>query len=799
MASTNPPSVPVTPDTLITVKVLLDSSNRRFKLPLRDLSANSLPSKLRTLLNIPSNVDVRFERFSDSAASYVTLDSSNPAIYKSLYRAAKAKFKLRIKATIIEPSKPTAQDGDKQSTSNEQPKNSEAPADTRRNYLETVLGPNADQPDKENLSVKSNASTLTPETFITGPRVKIASLPVPRGPPVHTLSRPTLPNFHDFPTANYYIDCNNCGNGIKNEHYHCSICDNGDYDLCLECVENDIVCEGEGHWLIKRCLKDGKLINSTTERIAPKKEETDNKAIEQEELKSSPPACEHSDRTCNGCIGEFGTDMLATCLDCPDVDLCYPCLYMASHGHDPAHQFKPLSVMNNDFATNVADICRPGRGVPHAAVCDGCDKGIRGVRHKCLTCPDWDFCADCISKAPKIHPGHRFATLYKPISDPVSGPSQIHHGIFCDGPLCQRQSRKTYIQGDRYKCAVCHDTDFCANCEAHPSNRHNRTHPLIKFKTPVRNVSVTTLGERGNGERMAPMGDKPVAKNVATETASVDSANASTQVQTPEVKHSPETVVQKPIESFFKKSPTPPELNALFVSDTVSDGLQVNPETIIHQTWKLYNPGPSTWPVGCSVRFIGGDDMFNVSQEHPSSLDTLTAAMETNVLRSEIVPGKSAEFSVQLKTPKRQGKAISYWRLKTPEGLPFGHKLWCDVDVKAAPSLKNEPVSPTAAVAETAKSASKSAESSTMIFPKLEKESPASSTHNVAVTVEAETATEPPVPKFEEQELADDIESLELDEDDTEDGFLTDEEYDILDASDEDFLIAEAEKAAGKK
>lgn len=50
---------------------------------------------------IPDDQTVVFERYSDSAGSYVILDPKNPAVYKQLYRAAKAKLKLRFKATII--------------------------------------------------------------------------------------------------------------------------------------------------------------------------------------------------------------------------------------------------------------------------------------------------------------------------------------------------------------------------------------------------------------------------------------------------------------------------------------------------------------------------------------------------------------------------------------------------------------------------------------------------------------------------------------------------------------------------
>jgi next-to-BRCA1 protein 1 len=47
MASLATPTSAVGPDTLITVKVLFDETNRRFKLPLRDLGARVFPLKVR--------------------------------------------------------------------------------------------------------------------------------------------------------------------------------------------------------------------------------------------------------------------------------------------------------------------------------------------------------------------------------------------------------------------------------------------------------------------------------------------------------------------------------------------------------------------------------------------------------------------------------------------------------------------------------------------------------------------------------------------------------------------------------
>jgi len=77
-----------------------------------------------------------------------------------------------------------------------------------------------------------------------------------------------------------------------------------------------------------------------------------------------------------------------------------------------------------------------------------------------------------------------------------------------------------------------------------------------------------------------------------------------------------------------------------------------------------------------------------------------------------------------------------------------------------------------------------------MIFPKLEKESPASSIHEEVMAAEPEPARE------DEEDFEEFGENI-LEDDETDDGFLTDEEYDILDASDEEFLV-EQEKATKK-
>jgi len=168
--------------------------------------------------------------------------------------------------------------------------------------------------------------------------------------------------------------------------------------------------------------------------------------------------------------------------------------------------------------------------------------------------------------------------------------------------------------------------------------------------------------------------------------------------------------------------------------------------------------------------------MCAVDPEHPVSVRELVSAAESTVCFTEVAPGQEVPFTVLMRTPSRAGKVISYWRLTEPKGVKFGHKLWCDISV-----VKEE-------VQETPKDEVKGEvkpeERSKMVFPKLEKESPTASMHAADVPRESiEKDTE--VEEFED--FAEEDEDFD---DETEDGFLTDEEYDILDASDEEYLMA---------
>ncbi|KAI1418627.1 hypothetical protein F5Y13DRAFT_149576 [Hypoxylon sp. FL1857] len=919
-----------TPDTLITLKVNFDGVTRRFKLPLRELVVSTLEDKLRAFLQIPVGTTAAFERYSDSASSFVLLHPTNVPAYKQLYRAAKAKQKLKLRITTQTKPEPEPEEDKvpKPVTIEDEPEAESkeivepaaratspvptpaapVPSETTAAILDTVpvsdvhsklpefirLWRSHGMPrihlrrDAEGKEVVDLVNPVSTTTSMAEPLIALESdeeisstrCPFSKSPP--TMSRmsqvaelirearkgettspanpqtisenqfpkvvPIAPKVEEeevrqdeilalpsCPKRPFTVCCNSCDRAVPDAHFHCSTCDDGDFDLCQDCVNQGITCYGEGHWLIKRNIKDGQINYSTT-HIAPKTSRPEPKKETLAPSMSLPirPAesvnwastweTSYNDRTCNCCVQDFPGEDFLHCTMCEDYDLCKNCFAKDKHGHHPGHGFTP-AVKGTPFDHSVSSRLSPGRNASHNAICDGCDKYVRGIRHKCLDCPDWDYCSECVRNADFIHPGHRFVTIYEPLTDrTVRSVSQAtHYGICCDGPLCaaSRGSSSKYIVGVRYKCAVCHDTDFCANCEASPSNTHNKTHPLIKFKTPVRHVSVTTTGEHEDGQRLPTMGDRlrQSSSTRASKASSTHESIAATPVQTVVDVQPSEQQPTKPKESVLpkvdkveavdaetatlvEKQSNSADLVAVFQRDMIADGTILPPNHTFEQVWVLRNEGTVPWPAGCSVKFVGGDYMGAVDPTHPAGIHELVSASESTICYNALNPGQEFPFTVLMRTPDREGKVISYWRLTTPDGAKFGHKLWCDVTVQASPkAIVEEPVSEHEVdSAETAEPVPKVAESQ-MIIPKLEHESPSASMHeNVQSEGEIETETDTLAQSAHDEQEEDDFEDCGEDDEwaESDEGFMTDEEYDILDASDEEYL-SEQHKSVSRK
>ena len=267
------------------------------------------------------------ERYSDSAGCYVLLDSENPAVYKQLFRAAKAKLKLRIKVTASLDSelrsKPTASSvsvsspapaveaPSTESVASPIPEESSLKeASSRDNYLNTVLCSPTAEPTTTSTPAAQSTEPLDPVSITSRKVTFPLRFPLGTGP-----------------ITEFCIDCNNCGSSIPGEHYHCSICDDGDYDLCPTCVNAGVTCPGDEHWLLKRLVHNGVIMNSTTETLSVKESRPENETTEsstettaeqpavqvepevkeklepvKEEEPATPQVESEDERTCNACF-----------------------------------------------------------------------------------------------------------------------------------------------------------------------------------------------------------------------------------------------------------------------------------------------------------------------------------------------------------------------------------------------------------------------------------------------------------------------------------------------------------------
>lgn len=125
---------------------------------------------------------------------------------------------------------------------------------------------------------------------------------------------------------------------------------------------------------------------------------------------------------CDGCGASPIQGIRWKCAVCPDYDLCEKCNKQGIHkehnfnkidqpinyrsqcpargqwGRCPA---TPSNVNNNSTSTNAPST----NEVVHFAICDHCNSRIRGIRHKCSVCPDYDLCDACekLGVHPKEH------------------------------------------------------------------------------------------------------------------------------------------------------------------------------------------------------------------------------------------------------------------------------------------------------------------------------------------------------------------------------------------------------------
>ncbi|KAG0321768.1 hypothetical protein BGZ99_003702 [Dissophora globulifera] len=358
------------------------------------------------------------------------------------------------------------------------------------------------------------------------------------------------------------------------------------------------------------------------------------------------PDTVHLNVYCDVCLNTIrGTRW--KCQECDNYDLCQNCHGLAHHRH-PQHPFTPIKkhvqLVDRPIPGSFTSVRRPPPQAAHRASCDLCSNVIIGTRHKCFQCPDYDLCEGCLPLAVTKHKGHTFIPIAYQDQISVKVDHTPHFNVVCDN--CNEE-----IYGVRYKCGNCADYDLCGNCEALPDSVHDVGHIFLKIRQPI-------------SARMT--AKTPILPNMYQKGWGLA------------VCHHPQQTGQScPVAVVLED-----HLKAVFVKDiTVKDHSVVAAGSPFVKVWEMTNTGSSEWPEGTVLQFVGGDRMFAETDSDVSSPEVKVSAVGAD---------ESLCISTNLVAPTVPGRYISYWRLVSPAGERFGHRVWCDILVQEPPKVEAE-------------------------------------------------------------------------------------------------------------
>ncbi|KKF93895.1 hypothetical protein CFO_g3761 [Ceratocystis platani] len=744
---TEQPSVPAAN---VNVKIIINNHVHRKVLTLDAMHVDLFERSIRKC--VPHHMgDILIERYSDSAGRYTIVDPAIPSSYKQLYRAAKAKGKLRVR--IIQVPQP----GQANDQANDSNKNT-----TGTGTNTSTSNTNIHKPEIHPIpKAKPHSQTHTPIRKKSKATVR---LPPPTRAQLEVISSHNVaaPSENDQSLLNSNQHTLNQQNQVSghentlNDHWHCNKCDMGDYDLCPTCFAEGKGCDDDGHWLIRRAVVDGVLVSGSTE-VA----------------RVSKLASSKSENNIN--------DKMSS-------------LSFNKHEKKLREQ-SPTEIKHKDN--------------PETQETKTTEDG-----EKSNDCPDWDYCSSCSSTISITHKGHRFVRLYEPMSTLVSQrpPAAQHYGVYCDGPLCVAKGHKNHISGVRYKCGFCHDLDFCDACEASPSNTHDKTHPLIMMKTPTSHLLVSSRRYDGNCRLMECMGDivdeagldknnlpslsmatKPAVADVepVKETPSATTMPAAAIIGG--VRPAPLSVetlsppMPSPIPPTEAKTASPPCTEApscsqwpsmALVEQTPDKTIYVPADYVFTMCWELKNNGETVWPAGSYIELNGGDQLFTPKMRKEMAQETSSRRVfrvtASDLYLKPVAPGESAKYEVSLCSPMEPGTYSSGWRLTMSGGHRVGELMMSEVRVEGP-----IPVPAMSKKADTEVKAEKTTVDHTMVFPTLETESPVATLTQHTDDISPATASATVTTHSEIGSLGDFEPNEEWVSSDAE--FMTDEEYDILD------------------
>ncbi|CAM6106190.1 unnamed protein product [Calypogeia fissa] len=112
------------------------------------------------------------------------------------------------------------------------------------------------------------------------------------------------------------------------------------------------------------------------------------------------------------------------------------------------------------------------------------------------------------------------------------------------------------------------------------------------------------------------------------------------------------------------------KLDSRFVEDvTIMDGTEMAQGTRFTKIWRLRNSGKIPWAPQTKLVHVGGDALGSV------------IVVPLDLPEHGLLPDQEVEAAVDLTAPPKPGRYVSHWRLASPAGQKFGHRVWVVIQV----------------------------------------------------------------------------------------------------------------------
>jgi hypothetical protein len=194
--------------------------------------------------------------------------------------------------------------------------------------------------------------------------------------------------------------------------------------------------------------------------------------------------------------------------------------------------------------------------------------------------------------------------------------------------------------------------------------KHNPARMLL----PVLSLAALVLTSCGTSAKAASINELGLEVNTAVAaTLTAEPTNTPTPTATPTLTPTPTatpTLTPTPVYSYA--TPESACYDSAFIADaTIPDYSEIAPGAVFRKTWLLENTGACAWARNDRMDFAGGYDL----------------AGDPKNLHQVVEPGQAAYVTVTFTAPDVAGQYISYWRLATENGVPFGASVYVLIDI----------------------------------------------------------------------------------------------------------------------